>query len=118
MFSLFNCASPSLLHRSACCCCWCYHYCHLRCAQRKLIDGVWRLAVSNPSVAAYRDHRRKQRFITFQLYMTHGALYLRDSPGSGVSVVDGVPSITLEIPESAALTAVAEVRLLLLCCSH
>lgn len=79
--------------------------------QRKLIDGVWRLAASYPTIEAYKLHRRRQRFIAFQPYMLHGALYLRDGPGTGVSIVAGVPSITLEILDSASLTAVAEVRL-------
>jgi hypothetical protein len=33
-----------------------------------------------------------------------------EGPGSGVAVVGGVPSITLEFSESAALKTVAEVR--------
>ena len=67
--------------------------------------------MSCPTVAEYKLHRKRQRFITFQPYMPHGALYLRDGPDTGVSIVAGVPSITLEILDSASLLAVAEVRL-------
>jgi hypothetical protein len=104
----------------------CYNYCNYYCnrqrsdksaaivplgPQRKLIDGVWRLAASYPTIAEYRSHRKKQRFVTFQPYAPLGALHMRDCPGSGVSVIDGVPSITLEILDSAPLRAVAEVSL-------
>jgi hypothetical protein len=63
-----------------------------------------------PTAAAYRSYRRHQRFVTFQPYIQHGALYMIEGPGSGVAVVGGVPSITLEFSESAALKTVAEVR--------
>jgi hypothetical protein len=48
------------------------------CRQRKLIDGVWRHAVHCPTIAEYRSHCKRQRFITFQPYMPHSALYMRD----------------------------------------
>jgi hypothetical protein len=78
--------------------------------QRKLIDGVWRRAIHCPTAAAYRSYRRRQRFVTFQPYMHLGALYMREGLGSGVAVVGGVPSMTLEFSDSAALKTVAEVR--------
>jgi hypothetical protein len=40
---------------------------------------------------------------------------MRDGPSSGVSVVDRVPSITLEFADNASLETVAKVSRLLMC---
>ena len=65
--------------------------------------------MSYPAVAEYRSYRKRQRFITFQPYIPHGALYLRDGPDSGVKVVHGVLCIKLEFADDATLKTVAKV---------
>jgi hypothetical protein len=40
---------------------------------------------------------------------------MRDDASSGVSVIDGLPSITLEFSDTVALKAVAQVSRLLMC---
>jgi hypothetical protein len=107
------------------CCYNCYNHYNHRLRSNKtaavppephlqLMDGVWRLAVSYSDIASYRNYHKRQRIVTFQPYVPHGALHLRDSADDGVSVKGGVPSITVEILDNASLAVVAEVRL---CCS-
>jgi hypothetical protein len=67
------------------------------------------------TIGEYRSHCKRQRCITFQPYIAHSALYMRDGASSGVSVVNGLPSITLEFADNPSLETVAKVSRLQLC---